>query len=155
MWRKGVWQLESLQTEQLPVKITVNTTIHNGTEKETYELITFGHYYKKTKSVFLRYEEFMEEGTINTVVKISGQEGSILRTGAVKMKIPFHENKSLIGSYETPYGIMDLDTATSRVHHSFDEGLKKGEFDFLYRLNMQGSYAGTYHMTISFEEDQS
>ena len=44
-------------------------------------LITFGHYYKKTNSVFLRYEEFMEEDlAINTVVKISGQEGSILRT---------------------------------------------------------------------------
>src|SRR4051794_28246418 len=85
--RNEVWQLESLQTEQLPVKITVNTMIHNGSEKETYELITFGHYYKKTKSVFLRYEEFVEEGTINTVVKISDQEGSIIRSGAVKMRI--------------------------------------------------------------------
>ena len=78
VWRKqplrnGVWQLEGLQTEQLPVKITVNTTIQDGTEKETYELITFGYYVKKTKSVFLRYEEFLEEGTINTIVKISGQ----------------------------------------------------------------------------------
>ena len=89
-----MWQLEGLQTEQLPVKITVNTTIQNGTEKETYELITFGYYVKKTKSVFLRYEEFLEEGTINTIVKISGQEGSILRTGAVKMRIPFQQNKT-------------------------------------------------------------
>jgi uncharacterized beta-barrel protein YwiB (DUF1934 family) len=153
--RNGVWQLEGLQTEQLPVKITVNTTIQNGTEKETYELITFGYYVKKTKSVFLRYEEFLEEGTINTIVKISGQEGSILRSGAVKMRIPFQQNKSLTGRYETPYGVMELDTVTSRVHHSFDEDLKKGEFDFLYRLNMQGSYAGTYHTTISFEEDHS
>ena len=153
--RNGVWQLEGLQTEQLPVKITVNTTIQNGTEKETYELITFGYYVKKTKSVFLRYEEFLEEGTINTIVKISGQEGSILRSGAVKMRIPFQQNKSLTGRYETPYGVMELDTVTSRVHHSFDEDLKKGEFDFIYRLNMQGSYAGTYHTTISFEEDHS
>ena len=153
--RNGVWQLEGLQTEQLPVKITVNTTIQNGTEKETYELITFGYYVKKAKSVFLRYEEFLEEGTINTIVKVSGQEGSILRSGAVKMRIPFQQNKSLTGRYETPYGVMELDTVTSRVHHSFDEDLKKGEFDFLYRLNMQGSYAGTYHTTISFEEDHS
>ena len=153
--RNGVWQLEGLQTEQLPVKITVNTTIQDGTEKETYELITFGYYVKKTKSVFLRYEEFLEAGTINTIVKISGQEGSILRSGAVKMRIPFELDKSLTGRYETPYGVMELDTVTSKVHHSFDEDLKKGEFDFLYRLNMQGSYAGTYHTTISFEEDHS
>ena len=150
-----MWQLEGLQTEQLPVKITVNTTIQNGTEKETYELITFGHYVKKTNSVFLRYEEFLEEGTINTIVKISGQEGSIIRSGAVKMRIPFQHNKTLTGKYETPYGVMELDTVTSKILHSFDEDLKKGEFDFLYRLNMQGTYAGTYHTTISFEEDQS
>ena len=50
---------------------------------------------------------------------------------------------------------MELDTVTSKVHHSFDENVKKGEFDFLYRLKMQGSHAGTYHTTISFEEDQS
>ena len=53
--------------------------------KETYELITFGYYVKKTKSIFLRYEEIIEKKwTINTIVKISGQEGSILRNGAVK-----------------------------------------------------------------------
>lgn len=144
-----------LQTEQLPVKITVNTTIHNGSEKETYELVTFGHYYKKTSSVFLRYEEVLEEGKIQTVVKISGQEGSLLRSGAVKMRIPFQKNKRLTGSYETPYGLFELSTVTSKIQHSFDEEFKKGEFSFLYRLTMQGSDAGTYQLTIRFEEEQS
>ena len=64
MKRNGVWPLAGLPTEQMPVKITVNTTIQNGKEKETYELITFGHYDKKTNSVFLRYEELLEEGTL-------------------------------------------------------------------------------------------
>ncbi len=150
-----MWQLTSLQTEQLPVKITVNTTIHNGEEKETYELITFGHFYKKTNSAYLRYEEFVEEGTIKTLVKISGDEGSLLRSGAVQMRIPFQKNKRVTGNYETPYGILELSTATSRIHHAFDDESKKGEFDFLYRLSMQGSDAGTYQLTIRFEEDQS
>ncbi|WP_428910132.1 DUF1934 domain-containing protein [Niallia sp. Krafla_26] len=145
----------SLQTEQLPVKITVNTTIHNGSEKETYELITFGHFYQKANSVYLRYEEFLEEGTIQTIAKISGQEGSLLRTGAVKMRIPFRKNKTAIGSYETPYGVLELSTATSHIDHSFDEELKQGEFTFLYRLNMQGSVTGTYQLSIRFEEDHS
>ncbi len=153
--RKGVWQLAILQTGQLPVKITVNTTIHNGSEKETYELVTFGHFYKKANSVYLRYEEYSEEGTIQTVVKISGQEGALLRSGAVKMKIPFQKNKRLTGSYETPYGLFELSTVTSKIHHSFDEEVSEGEFSFLYRLTMQGSDAGTYQLTIRFEEDQS
>ncbi|WP_338471071.1 DUF1934 domain-containing protein [Niallia sp. XMNu-256] len=147
--------MTSLQTEQLPVKITVNTTIHNEDEKETYELITFGHFYQKTNSAYLRYEEILEEGTIKTLVKISGDEGSLLRTGAIKMRIPFQKNKRMTGNYETPYGILELSTATSRIHQSFDEEAKKGEFDLLYRLTMQGSDAGTYQLTIRFEEDQS
>lgn len=145
--------LTSYPTEQLPVKITVNTTIRNGQEKETYEFTTFGHYYKKTNAIFLRYEEYMEEGAIKTVVKISGQEGSILRNGAVNMRLPFYKNKSLTGSYESPYGILEMKTSTTRINHEFNEDVRKGEIDLLYDLKMQGSHAGTYHLSIHFEED--
>ena len=99
----------------MPVKITVKTVIRNGQEKETYELITFGHYYKKTNSFFLRYDERMEEDmVINTVVKMSSQEGSILRNGAIKMRLPFQKNKTLIGSYESPYGVLEMKTSTTQ-----------------------------------------
>jgi uncharacterized beta-barrel protein YwiB (DUF1934 family) len=145
--------LTSYPTEQMPVKITVNTTIQNGQEKETYELTTFGYYYKKTNSVFLRYEEHMEEGAIKTVVKISGQEGSILRNGAVNMRLPFYKNKSLTGSYESPYGVLEMKTSTTRISHEFNEDFRKGEIDLLYDLKMEGSNAGTYHLLITFEEE--
>jgi uncharacterized beta-barrel protein YwiB (DUF1934 family) len=139
----------------MPVKITVSTTIQSGEEKETYELITFGQYIQKTNSFFLRYEEIMEEGNVKTVVKVSNQEGSILRNGAVNMKLSFRKNKSLKGNYETPYGLLDIHTNTSRINHSFDDRSKKGEIDILYDLKMQGSHAGTYHMAITFEEDKT
>ena len=107
--KRGVWPLSSYPAEQMPVKITVKTVIRNGQDKEAYELTTFGQYYKKTNSTFLRYEEIMEEDlAINTVVKISSQEGSILRNGAVKMRLPFQKNKTLTGSYDSPiWGIRD------------------------------------------------
>ena len=34
------------------------------------------------------------------------------------MRLPFQQNKTLTGSYETPYGVMELKTSTSKVHHS-------------------------------------
>jgi uncharacterized beta-barrel protein YwiB (DUF1934 family) len=71
------------------------------------------------------------------------------------MRIPFQKNKTATGSYETPYGILELSTATSKIDHSFDEESNMGEFNFLYRLNMQGSDTGTYQLTIRFEEDHS
>jgi uncharacterized beta-barrel protein YwiB (DUF1934 family) len=151
----GVWPLTVYPAEQMPVKITVKTVIRNGQEKETYELITFGHYYKKMNSSFLRYDEMMEDDlVINTVVKMSNQEGAILRNGAVKMRLPFQKNKTLTGSYESPYGVLAMKTSTTRISHKFDENVRKGEIDLLYDLRMDGSLAGTYHLTIIFEEDK-
>lgn len=139
--------------EQMAVKITVNTTITNDSEKETYELITFGQYIQKKSSVFLRYDEVMEEGSAKTVVKVSEQEGSILRSGAVDMRLPFQMNKTLIGSYKTPYGVLDMETSTEEIIHEFDNRLRKGLINIFYDLKMQGNQAGTYHLSITFEED--
>ena len=151
----GVWPLSSYPAEQMPVKITVKTVIQNGQDKEAYELTTFGQYYKKTNSIFLRYEEIMEEDlAINTVVKISSQEGSILRNGAVKMRLLFQKNKTLTGSYDSPYGVLEMKTSTTRISHKFDENVRKGEIDLLYDLRVGGSLAGTYHLKILFEEDK-
>ena len=60
-------------TEQMPVKITVNTTIRNGENKETYELTTFGEYYSKASSIYLRYEEYGRRNN-QTTVKICGRD---------------------------------------------------------------------------------
>lgn len=138
----------------MPVKISVKTTIRNGQDQETYELITFGEYIRKSSSSYLRYEEVTEEGSIQTTVKIAEREGSILRNGAVKMRLPFQKNKYLSGSYETPYGTLEMGTKTSRISHEFNEGIRKGEIDLLYDLKMQGTHAGTYHLLISFEEEK-
>ena len=138
---------------QVPVKITVKTTIMNGKDRETYELITFGEYYNKINSIYLRYEEANEEGTIKTTVKLTDQEGSIIRNGAIQMRLLFQKNKSLTGSFTTPYGVIDMITRTTRMNFELMEDLKKGEIDLLYDLTMQGSHAGTYHLLINFEED--
>ena len=147
--------MSSYPTEQMAVKITVNTTITNDSEKETYELIAFGQYIQKTSSVFLRYDELMEEGTAKTVVKVSEREGSIVRNGAVDMRLPFQMNKTLVGSYKTPYGVLDMETTATRISHEFDYGLKKGLINIFYDLTMLGNHAGTYHLSITFEEDES
>nr|WP_321202566.1 DUF1934 domain-containing protein [Cytobacillus horneckiae] len=140
--------------EQVPVKIKVKTDIRNGKDKETFELTAFGRYYKKDSARFLQYEEAMEDGLVKTIVKISEQDGLILRSGSVKMRLPFRMNKSLRGSYETPYGVFEMMTLTKRMVHSFEEDKSMGSIDLLYELKMQGSRAGTYHLAITFEEEK-
>lgn len=140
--------------EQSPVKIKVKTDIRNGGSKDTFELTAFGRYYKKENARFLQYDEVMEAGTVKTIVKLSNQEGLILRSGAVKMRLPFKMNKRFKGSYTTPYGVFELVTLTKRFEHQFDEQTGSGTIEILYDLKMQGAHSGTYHLAITFEEEK-
>ncbi|MDE3840357.1 DUF1934 domain-containing protein [Bacillus methanolicus] len=137
--------------EQMPVKIKIKTEIHQDGNKETFELITFGRYYQKGESSFLQYEEVLEEGRINTTVKISGQEVLILRSGAVKMRMRFQEQKTFAGTYETPYGVLQTSASTKRINQSLYNNT--GSLELVYDLQMQGQDSGTYHMTIRYEEE--
>lgn len=132
-------------------KIKVKTTIWNDGQKETFELTTFGRYYEKGESIFLQYEEFLEEGSVKSIVKVSEHEALILRSGAVNMRMVFVMNKRQAGKYVTPYGTIGIETRTKRL--ACKKEASSGAVDILYDLHMQGSIAGTYHMEIVFEEE--
>lgn len=150
--KKDVWSLSGRPTEQKPVKIRVKTTIWNNDEKETFELTTFGRYYEKNDSLFLQYQEVMEEGDIKSIVKVSQKDALILRSGAINMRMVFENNKKHAGRYETPFGTMGITTRTKRLEHKIEAN--QGEIDILYDLNMQGEHAGTYHLVLTFEEEK-
>nr|WP_318506747.1 DUF1934 domain-containing protein [Bacillus sp. T3] len=60
-----------------------------STQPETYELITFGQYQETQTAAYLRYQEVLEVGTVNTTVKITNDEMLILRSGALNMRMVF------------------------------------------------------------------
>lgn len=131
---------------ELPVIIKVKTTID---QQDTFELTVFGRYYKKRNASFLRYEEVMEEGSVRTIVKVSAaDEALILRSGAVKMRLPFRLDQTVIGSYEMPFGRFEATTTAKRME--FGDGL----IDILYDFTLQGARSGTYHLEISYQEDK-
>lgn len=147
-----MWHLSGRPASQKPIKIKVNTTIWNNGEKETFELTTFGRYYEKSEAFFLQYEEVMEEGNVNSIVKISKSDILILRSGAINMRMVFEMNKKRIGRYETPFGTMGISTRTKRL--AYDIEATSGNVDILYELHMQGALAGTYHLEIQFKEEK-
>ncbi|PKG22585.1 DUF1934 domain-containing protein [Niallia nealsonii] len=146
--------MSSRSAEQVPVKIRVSTHIYNGKTKDSIEWNGFGQYLEKDNGKYIKYEETAEEGTIKTIIKITENEGLILRSGAVKMRLSFIVNKKRNGSYESPYGTFLVETDTKRMSLELSrESLSAGNFDLLYDLKMQGKSNGTYHMTIDFKEE--
>jgi uncharacterized beta-barrel protein YwiB (DUF1934 family) len=142
------------RADQVPVKIKVKTDIYDGNEKNTFELTAFGRYYLKENARYLQYDEAMEQGMANTIIKMTEEEGMIMRSGAVKMRLPFKMNKRLTGNYHTPYGVLEMGTVTKRLEHHFNQQKGHGSIDILYDLNMQGANTGTYHLSITFEKEE-
>ena len=125
--------------DQIPVKVTVSTAIYSGSEKETFELTTFGRYYKKANSSYLQYDEAMEEGDVHTTVKISENDVLIMRSGAIKMRLHFLLNKKTHGNYKTPYGLLETSAVTKRLDTDFNDENQEGHVDLLYDMAIQGS----------------
>jgi uncharacterized beta-barrel protein YwiB (DUF1934 family) len=139
---KGVLQVSTRPAEQVPVKVLVKTVV----DEETYEMTTFGHYFIKGSSAYLKYEESMPEGTIQTTVKVKDAEVLILRKGAVDMRLHFLLNKITSGTYKTPHGLLMTEADTKKIE------LEDGRIEIRYHLSIQGSRAGTYHMNINYEK---
>ncbi|WP_233569834.1 DUF1934 domain-containing protein [Falsibacillus albus] len=147
--------MAAARAEQIPIKIELTTKIQHDNEQETYELTAFGQYYQKDNAVYLKYDEVQEEGTVHTIVKISGNEAVILRSGALKMRLSFLNGKPKNGSYESPYGTLMLISKTSELKHSQEkEKAVDGRFQLKYQLILQGSSVGVYEMNIDYKEEQ-
>lgn len=155
--KKEVNALTVDKNGHVPVKIHLKTNIRQSDESETFELVLFGHYYRKNGADFLIYDEVQEEGTVHTIVKMKDNEVLILRSGILKMRLKFHLDKEGNGSYESRYGTFFLGTKTNTFKHetstTADDTLQ-GNVQLIYTLLMQGTSVGTYDMEIHYRESE-
>lgn len=139
---------------EVPVKLVVKTVIHDGIDAQEFELTTFGHLYKKDTTLYLKYDEVLEEGDVHTVIKITHREAIIIRNGAVKMKLTFRHDEHFSSTYQSPYGMLEMVTFTKHLEHAVVND-HNGLIDLQYDLHIQGALAGTYHMTIQYQEERN
>jgi len=153
LFERDVEGLADSIDQKRTVKIHLSTVITNDEEKEEFELVLFGEYFEKGGSVYLKYTEVQEEGTVRTIVKMSGEEAVILRNGAVKSRLVFDKNHPMSGSYDSPYGTLLLNTITRNMdRYTYSEKPLNGRLALTYDLFMQGKFLGIYSLTITFKE---
>lgn len=137
----------------MSVKIDIKTTIFQENSEDIIELTAHGHFYQKRQSSFLQYEEIGESGKTQTTLKWSGEEALIMRSGAIKSRMPFLLNTEMKGFYELPFGKVETAAIAKKISHSYNPKNGKGFIDIHYDFFMQESHAGTYHLEITFQED--
>lgn len=121
-------------------------------ESESYEMWLTGQLLEKAGSMYLKYEEVQEDKTICTTMKLGNEQALIMRTGAVKMRLPLHIIEQQTGHYESEFGSMPLVIHTKKM--TFSKQAVSGEFHVQYDLLMGGQSVGNYTLDITFTEVQ-
>jgi uncharacterized beta-barrel protein YwiB (DUF1934 family) len=146
--------LKDVSTVKIPILISFVSEIRDGPRKEKMSFASTGHYYIKEDTSYLSFEEPHEDGKVQTMIKASGSEVMIRRSGAVNMKQTFRKKEETAGFYDSPYGRLEMKIKTDNIEYIWQDKSKKGRLFLSYVLTLQGQPAGRYSMTITFREEQ-
>ena len=121
-------------------------------ESEGHEMVLTGQLLEKAGSIYLKYEEVQEDKTIRTTMKLGNEQALIMRTGAVKMRLPLNIIEQQMGHYESEIGSMPLVIDTKEM--TYTKQAVSGDFHVQYDLLMGGQSVGNYTLDITFTEVQ-
>lgn len=148
---KEVQPVVSNEKEARDIKIhLVNSITTAEGENERYEMWLFGQKAVRAGMPYIKYEEVQDDQSIHTTIKCSTDQALIMRSGAIKMRLPLSEGQISDGHYEHMLGKMPLQTVTHQL--SFEETEQGGKFSCTYEIIMNGASVGQYNLNISFQE---
>jgi uncharacterized beta-barrel protein YwiB (DUF1934 family) len=136
-----------------PIKVKVVTEMRNGPQTETMTQHSKGMRYLKGNTTYLRYEEKLaEEATVDTTVKVSGEDVTVIRKGAVTMKQLFRKHEVTFSTYRSVHGPMEMETKTDMLKYEWNERKASGKLTLSYMLTLQGEQVGRHKLTFLIEE---
>ncbi|WP_175637818.1 DUF1934 domain-containing protein [Metabacillus schmidteae] len=141
-------------SESTPIQIHVLSEIrkeHEG-DKETIEMTTAGEQFLKGNTVYLRYDEEHELGSVKTTVKIAPEEVMVMRSGAVTMKQRFIQGQKTMTDYATPFGKLQLEINTNSL--TIDHTELEDRLVVLYDLQIDENEKHVHKLVITYKEDK-
>ncbi len=98
----------------------------------------------------LRYTETQPDTAATDKVTFTMQNGvvTMLREGEINTSMIFSQGSRYEGSYNTPYGALEMGVFPTQVKYSVDDA--RGEVVLKYQLDIQGQYASMREMRIRF-----
>lgn len=141
-------------SESTPIQIHVLSEIHkeDDDDKDKIELHTTGEQYLKGETVYLRYDEEHELGSVKTTVKISSNEVMVMRSGAVTMKQRFIQDATTLTDYATPFGKLQLEIHTKSI--TIDKTELEDRLVILYDLQIDENEKHVHKLMMTYKEDK-
>lgn len=123
-----------------------------GSEESSDEmrLVTTGELSGENDSWNLRYIETQPDTAETHKVTFTMKDGVVTmsREGAYNTSMIFSQGNRFEGSYETPYGALDMGVYPTQVKYSVDDA--RGEVLLKYQLDIGGQFASMREMRIRF-----
>ncbi|MFD1852212.1 DUF1934 domain-containing protein [Oceanobacillus bengalensis] len=144
-----------MDSGQMKVAITLQTTIEDNGNKEYNKVQETGTLFRKGKIDVITFEEKTEE---QAVIKnfITLQEGkvNIKRTGLVSMNQRFHANQITENVYKHPHGTLHMETFTKKITYHSDTSSNEGKLMIDYTVKLNGQDERKHElMLVYIEED--
>ena len=110
-----------------------------GIEPESTELMTEGTMEMDGGEIILAYEETELTGMKGTTTRFIIQDDTVVleRTGMIQSQMMFQQGKRSSSLYETPWGTMVVDVATTKLAHRLGERGGVMEIGFTIAVNHQ------------------
>jgi uncharacterized beta-barrel protein YwiB (DUF1934 family) len=89
-------------------------------------------------------------GTANYMVKIGSGEALLHRSGVLALRQPLLLGKRVTGSCVLPVGPVGTQAVAEKIDGSWDSGSKTGTASLIYKLSLQGQYAGKIYLDFHF-----
>jgi uncharacterized beta-barrel protein YwiB (DUF1934 family) len=119
-------------------------------EENSYELTTVGNYTKKGDKYYISYEGSEITGYENsrTTLKVKEDYVSMIRFGKASAQMVFEKGSNYSGYYNTPYGQLVIDVATTDMKIDIDD--EGGEFylDYYISFNHDAPIKNGMHVKI-------
>lgn len=131
------------------VIITIKSTVKNGDNTDTTELITDGKYELLNDGCELQYEETEAtgyEGSSTGIRITSGVKLEMLRTGSVNSELYIETGRKNYCQYGTPFGSFTVAVFANSIHTELDEN--GGKVIAMYTMDVDAAPIGTYTLEI-------
>ncbi|MGO5065821.1 MULTISPECIES: DUF1934 domain-containing protein [unclassified Clostridium] len=135
--------------------IHVLSSVPDAKEKsDSIEVVTPGKFYKKDKNYYAVYEETAisgMEGT-TTTLRIGEEKFSLIRMGSTSTKMDFALDKKNISMYSTPYGTLEININTKKLHINVDDN--GGHIHIDYIMSVAGQKPQNTILNINIEPEK-
>lgn len=137
-------------------KVTI--TLESAQDGSSFAQSYVGEWFRKERSVFIRYAENTDGGVVRTLVRYRPEELSVVRRGAVESEQLFTAGQRRIGRYRSAAIVFELETDTSKL--ALEGGGSDGlpdklpfTIEWAYEMRVNEELSGRFHNRLHIQEE--